>query len=420
MKQRWFIGVILICFFTNVHVGFSLEKERDEPRTFLVKLEHLELVKNLLKDRDPVIERNLKMLVLDADEALKRGPYSVTQKKYKHPSGYQHDFLAYGGYCWPNSNTKDGLPWVLRDGHRNPETAMDWKLIRPMATAVQKLAFAYYLTNNEAYAKHAALLLHTWFIDKDTRMNPNLNYGKVIPGVREGGYPVARFGNVIRKVYDSAGILESSYFWSDADRKALQRWTQDFIRWMETSPYGKKELSTQNNHTTFYHMTRMLMSMYTADNKRAKDALRSYMKRLPKQFLHDGTQPFEMRRANNYYYHQVNLKIAFDIAQMADHLKDFDVWNFRTDQGAGLRKSIEFLVPYFTGQQKWGYFKDENFEPPSILRWRLLRRAAVGFNDWTFEKAAKKIVHKDNPLIELCYPEVAISRKRDAALRNDK
>jgi hypothetical protein len=291
---------------------------------------------------------------------------------------------------------------------------MDWDLLSLMANDVEDLAFAYYFTGNEAYANHAALLLRTWFIDKDTRMNPNMNYGKVIPGLREGGFAVAGFGMVIRRVYDGAGILESSSSWTNFDRKALKQWTKDFIRWMRNSPYGKKELKTKNNHATFYYSIWMLMSMYIDDYKGAKKALKNYMiKRLPMQFLPDGTQPFEMKRKNNYRYHLINLEAAFDIAQMADHLSNIDVWNYRTDQGAGLRMSTEYLVPYLTDQKNWGYFEEEVFKLPSCQRWALLRRGAIGFNDWTFEKAAKMIKSECDPFIQLCYPEGAISRKPD-------
>lgn len=422
MKRLCFVCVILMLLFSitlfgfamNVFLEISCAIAEDRPRTFLVKLEHLELVDKLWKKGDLTIQLNMNLFLSQADRAMKRGPYSVTQKKYKHPSGDQHDFLAYGAYYWPNPDTQNGLPWIRRDGHYNPESAIDWNLLGPMASDVEDLAFAYYFTGNEKYAKQAALLLRTWFINGETRMNPNMNYGKVIPGLREGGFAVAGFGMVIRKVYDGAGLLESSSSWTDFDKEALQQWTKNFILWMQNSPYGKKELKTKNNHATFYYSIWMLMSMYINDYTGANKALNDYLKkRLPIQFLPDGTQPSEMKRKNNYRYHLINLGAAFDIAQMADHLREIDVWSYTTDQGAGLKKSTEFLVPYLVEQKKWNYFKREVFKVPSHKRWILLRRAAVGFNDWTFEEAAKMIESETDPFTQLCYPERAISMKSD-------
>ncbi len=44
------------------------------------------------------------------------------------------------------------------------------------------LRLAYYFSENEMYAEHAAKLLRVWFLDPETRMNPNLNYAQAIKG----------------------------------------------------------------------------------------------------------------------------------------------------------------------------------------------------------------------------------------------
>jgi hypothetical protein len=384
-----------------------------KPRTFLVKLEHLTLSKQLWQAGDPKITWCMSELIRDAKKALKKGPYSVTQKKYCPPSGDIHDFMAYGIYYWPNPKTKDGIPWVLRDGYRNPDAIVDWKQIRLLADSAEVLSLAYYFTGKEAYARHAALILRTWFIDKATRMNPNVNYGKVIPGSRKGGYSAAGMAYRFRKIYDAAGILESSPFWTEADKIALQQWTKDFIRWTETSPYGEHERKTRNNHSTFFHMTITLQALYIGDMDKARKTLRSYIEKMfPIQFAADGTQPIEMRRANNYDYHRANLMAALDIAQLAGHFDGIDLWNHKTPSGTSLRKSIEFLVPYFTGQKNWPYFKSAKFEVSSTSRRRLLRRAAVGFGNPNYEKAAKSINGNfDLPIIQLTFPEAAIKNK---------
>jgi hypothetical protein len=85
MKRLWFISVILIVFVSiiligfiaNMFVGIFLETEGDKPRTFLVKLEHLELVKELWKEEDPTIEKSMNLFLLHADRAMKRGPFLV-------------------------------------------------------------------------------------------------------------------------------------------------------------------------------------------------------------------------------------------------------------------------------------------------------------------------------------------------------
>jgi hypothetical protein len=157
-------------------------------------------------------------------------------------------------------------------------------------------------------------------------------------------------------------------------------------------------------------MNMAVQAMYVGDKEKARQAIKNYMKiRMPKQFNPDGTQVYEMRRANNYDYHRCNLMIAFDIAQLADHFDDIDVWNYKTAEGAGLQKSAQFLIPYFTGQKKWPYFRKEQFQIREYDRWCLMQRAALGFGDPAFDKAARQIPGFHGPSnTHLTHPRLAL------------
>jgi hypothetical protein len=387
----------------------SSEKNK-KPRLFLLNKNYLDLTKELWVKGNRLINKSMKLLIAEANLALKKSPDTVTEKTDLPPSGDKHDFFANMVYSWLNPDTKDGKPWIFRDGHKNPMAMRDWNRINPMAGSVYALALAYYFTGKEAYAKHAALFLHTFFINEATRMNPNANYSNVRPGVTTGGYNVEGFGCVFRELYDAAGILESSLFWTDQDREALQQWTRQFMHWAEISEHGERESRLNNNHGTFYDMTMAVQAMYVGDEEKARQAIKNYMEtRIPRQFNPDGTQPYEMSRANNYDYHRLNLMITFDIAQLADHFDDIDVWNYETAEGTGLQKSAKFLIPYFTGQKKWPYFGKEQFQIQGYDRWCLLQRAALGFGEAAFDKAALRIPGFHKPSItHLTYPRLAL------------
>jgi hypothetical protein len=295
---------------------------------------------------------------------------------------------------------------------------MDLNSFELMAKSVYTLALAYYFTDKNDYASHAASLLRTWFMDRSTRMNPNAKFGKIIPGTRKRSYPVVRFGLVFRQIYDAAGILERSSVWSDEDKNALQQWTRAFMQWVETSRWGKKERRAKNNHGTFYDMNMALQAMYIGDYDKARDIIQCYMiKRIPKQFKPDGSQPFEMIRINNYSYHIFNLEAAFDIAQLADHFDNIDIWNFETKKGAGLRRSMEFLLPYLIDQWQWNYYKSGYIDIPINSRSRLLRKASVGFGDPLFEAATETFpCLRDGYIVNLTHPEAAINMKMNKTL----
>lgn len=44
------------------------------------------------------------------------------------------------------------------------------------------LCLEYYFSEEEKYAERAVLLLNTFFLDEETKMNPNINYAQFIRG----------------------------------------------------------------------------------------------------------------------------------------------------------------------------------------------------------------------------------------------
>ena len=59
----------------------------------------------------------------DANAAIARGTFSVLDKTGCAPSGNRRDYWHPAPYWWPNPDTPDGLPYILRDGQRRPAPA---------------------------------------------------------------------------------------------------------------------------------------------------------------------------------------------------------------------------------------------------------------------------------------------------------
>lgn len=120
-------------------------------------------------------------------DALKAEPLSVMMKTKVPASGDRHDYMSLARYFWPDPEKPDGLPYINRDGHSNPELKeLDRERLGETAERVTCLSLAYYFTDDERYARKAVELLRTWFLDEDTRMNPNLEYAQMIPGHNGG------------------------------------------------------------------------------------------------------------------------------------------------------------------------------------------------------------------------------------------
>lgn len=50
-------------------------------------------------------------------------------------------------------------------------------------TAMTDLTMAYYYTENVTLARRAAYLTRQFFVNPTTKMNPNMNFGQMWPGV---------------------------------------------------------------------------------------------------------------------------------------------------------------------------------------------------------------------------------------------
>ena len=149
----------------------------------------LALTRQRLASGDAALQAPYAALRRRADQALLTAPRSVTHKTSTPPSGSKHDYMSMGPYWWPNPATPNGLPYVQRDGQRNPlasGNALDSNRLQGMLADVRDLALAHHFTGDMRYARKSAAVIRTWFLDPATRMNPSLRYGQSIPGITDG------------------------------------------------------------------------------------------------------------------------------------------------------------------------------------------------------------------------------------------
>ena len=137
--------------------------------------------------KDAAYSQAFRNLVSLADGDLLLKPPTVMTKEYIPASGSKHDYVSLARYAWPDETQPNGLPYVMRDGVSNPELKkFDRNKLSAMANAVYRLSLAYYFSGEEKYAQKATELIRVWFIDKKTKVNPNLRFAQHIPGKADG------------------------------------------------------------------------------------------------------------------------------------------------------------------------------------------------------------------------------------------
>ncbi len=312
-----------------------------------------------LREGDDLLQGALADWLAKAERVLQEPPSSVVDKPQPAGSGDPHDYLSHARYYWPNPATKDGMPYVKRDGETNPEiysVRVDKKRLLMMKGAAETLGLAYALTGNEAYAEHAARHLRAWFIAPATRMNPHLDYAQVIPGTTRGRVFGVIEGQYLLPALDAAALLSGSVHWSAADRQGLSAWAASFLEWLLTSFSARREAMARNNHGTFYDVQKIHLALFAGDTGlAARTAEAAKKRRIAGQIRRDGAQPYELRRSQALHYSQYNLSALFKLATRAEHV-GIDLWSYQSRRGASIRRALDFLMPYLEPQGRdWPY-----------------------------------------------------------------
>jgi hypothetical protein len=190
-------------------------------------------------------------------------------------------------------------------------------------------------------------------------MNPNMTYGKTNPNTLAGGFSVVRATLDFIRIFDSAGLLESSSAWTRKDREGLQKWAANFVKWLNTHSVARKELKATNNHGTYYDLLIGLMSLYSGDKATLRSSVLRYQTRMLTHIASDGSQPIEMTRSNNLFYHVLNADGMVMLARLSEQIPDVDLLFYRTEKGGSIQKALKFLVPYITAQKTWPFFPDK-------------------------------------------------------------
>ena len=255
----------------------------------------------------------------------------------------------------PIPEKHDGKASVHRDGEVNPDSrkGTDSPALGHMASAVQTLALAWYLTGDQRYADRAALLLRTWFLDPATRMNPHLRYGQGVPGLHEGrSYGIIDTSGLIA-VYDAAGLLETAPAWTATDRKAMNDWCRTYLDWLRTSDLGRKEAAAANNHGSWYAAQAAALALYTGQDGLAREILSACKsQRIDRQIEPGGAQPLELARTKSFGYTLYNLQALCTLAHLGDRV-GVDLWHYQSADGRSLRKALEYVLPYVDPNKKW-------------------------------------------------------------------
>jgi hypothetical protein len=306
-----------------------------------------------------------------ADAYLREAPVTITASSSPRSAGGKHDFFSEGDYWWPDPANPDG-PYIQRDGMTNPDNFVAHRqAMMRLSLHVPALVAAWSLTRDRRYSSHAARHLRAWFVDADTKMNPNLLYAQAIKG-RVTGRGIGIIDTIhLVEVVRAAEVLDAGGAMTKADVAAVRDWFDRYVTWMTTHEYGIAERDAVNNHGTCWVMQVAAFAHFTG-----RDDLSAFCRTrftdviVPHQVAVDGSFPEELRRTKPYGYALFNLDAMATTCQILS-TRDRNLWTYETADGRGIRKALAFMAPFIADKHTWPY-------PPDVMY----------FDEWPMRQAA--------------------------------
>ena len=390
-----------ICFITLALSFLALQTcpaQSSEIRTNILRKSSLDFFKDAYVHGEKKSKKIISDFLAEADGLLKSAPHSVMEKSIIPPSGDKHDFMSMGPYWWPDPSKKDGLPYIRRDGERNPEYYQipDQEYFSTLMYNTQTLTVAFYITGDSTYAIKAVELIKVWFLNDETKMNPNMQHAQYIPGINTGrGIGLIETSGIFR-VLDAVQILRSSALWKNEDDKKFVNWMESYFTWITTHPYGIDESKEKNNHGTWYDVQAGSLALFLGKTDFAKKLFEdAKAKRIGAQIEPNGEQPLELARTKSWSYCNMNLTAFIHLALLAETV-NVDLWNYQSERGGSIRKAVNFLLPFAAGTDKWKHQQIAEFHTDSILHSLIL--AAKKYDGKFYNNWMEEIFHGKAPI----------------------
>src|SRR5258705_11613799 len=111
------------------------------PHTFMIDPQRLVEIKKRVDQKDKLVLQWIDSLEKEANGLLNRKPVSVMDKAVIPVSGNKHDYMSQAPYFWYDSSKVNGLPYMRKDGVRNPEI---YKLLTELTWAILIMPPGYY------------------------------------------------------------------------------------------------------------------------------------------------------------------------------------------------------------------------------------------------------------------------------------
>jgi Alginate lyase len=363
----------------------------------LVSDDETDPVRSAIRRKEAWTLEAARRLRADADRHLMVGPWTVTSDR---PAGIAldpHDYYSEAPYYWPNPDDPSG-PYILRDGHLNPERfAANRNALTATCDTIFSLGSAAYLFDDVSYARRAARVIQTWFLNPRTRMNPNLEFAGAIRGLNTGRPAGILEGRAFIRAIQGMEFLSRTGNWDPKDEAAVHRWFEDYLRWLTQSKYGLEEKSSGNNQASWWTAQVAAVASFVDNDAAQKMAFNHYRDRIfPRQIGPDGSAPREEARASAWYS-VFNLEALTLVCRIAE-VHGTDLWSVRGKNGIDLNSAIRYVEPFLADPHKWSREQISDLDTEALY---FLALAGMGLKKPEYIALYQRAEHPDRAWLSM-------------------
>ena len=310
----------------------------------------------------------------------------------------KHDYLSFAPYWWPDKLKDNGLPYIWRDGEWNPECILhskesknnDRTSLQILFNRITSLSLLYMKKKDEKIINYIAKQIFYWFINEQTKMNPNLKFAQFIRGKqKQNEKGLIDFKDIYYFLSAIKLIEEDLYKIKSFDFLNFKYWLIEYYSWLTNSDIGRKEACSLNNHTTCYLLQKASIESFMGMEKKLFETFICTFVFINNNISENGEQMEELKRTTSKHYCCFNIQQILNLNSIFINSLNMNLFNFYGNKENKLLKSIIWL---YKRKDKWDYQQINHFEKERLdVLFHIARKQSKKVSELIHEKELKSI-----------------------------
>ena len=297
-------------------------------------------------------------IVAAANDALKQAPVTVTSVAAPVKDFDPHTYYSEDTEWWPQEGSP-AADYEHRQGYNNPHafTAHRDAFVR-LNGIVAACVAAWRVTAEARYAEHAMLHLRAWFLNADTRMEPNLEHAGCIrpsaQGTPRGVEDTVAMAELVRA---TSFLCAYNGVATEAEAAGLRAWFDAFATWLNESKTGFIARESKDRLAICWTLQAAECARFARMGALQLECSHRFRDKLLRQMSFDGDFPAELHRADAYASSIFTLECLSLTCEVLSSPMD-RLWDYNLPDGRGMRSAVAFLYPALDRRAAWKYPAD--------------------------------------------------------------